>query len=109
MDRRNADNPAESLLVPQFPARKRSVRSASQKFSERIPVVGLPAISKVLPFALGKACMVKDNFYFGALILQLELRNGIDAWVPIDNPPRLHDPLVGHQFNLPSDDVSTKE
>jgi len=53
--------------------------------------------------------VVKYDLGPGALLHELKLRNRIDARSPAARSPGLHDSLVGHEFDVSSGDVPTKE
>src|ERR1700681_1966242 len=54
----------------------------------------------MIPVFGGKAGMVQDQAGTGALRLQFESDDGIDAGRPLTDPPSLDDPLIGDQLNV---------
>jgi hypothetical protein len=62
----------------------------------------------MLPFSLQKASMVKDNFGAGALLGELEPHNRVDARIPVDDTPSLHNSLVRHKLDVSSYDMPAK-
>ena len=62
----------------------------------------------MLPFALRKTSVVKDNFGAGALPGELEPHNRVDAWIPVDYTPSLDNSLVRHKLDVSSYDTPAK-
>src|ERR1700730_9545135 len=56
----------------------------------------------------GESRVVEDQLRAGTLFDELELCNGIDAGVPVNHAPGLHDAVVRNQFDLAAYDVTTK-
>src|SRR5882724_5775334 len=56
----------------------------------------------------GKSRVVEGQLGAGTLFEELELCNGIDAGVPVNHAPGLHDAFVWNQFDLAAYDVATK-
>src|SRR4051794_33284423 len=73
---------------------------SAQMLPQRLPIVRVPAAFEVLALALRKARMVEDQPRPGALRLELELRDRIDARLPVADAPGLDDPLIGHQLDV---------
>src|SRR5262245_41475762 len=84
------------------------LRRLREEFGEGLPVIPVPAHQQVLGVALRKSRMVEDQVGAAALRAQLEVRDGIHSCVPVADPPRLHDSLVGQEFELPASDISAE-
>src|ERR1700720_137425 len=80
----------------------------SQEFFEGVPVMALPSFRQMFCLAFGESRVVEDQFGAGTLFDEFELRDGIDAGVPVDHAPGLHDAVVRNQFDLAANDVATK-
>src|SRR5712692_10090814 len=63
----------------------------------------------MLPIALGKSAMVKDNLGPPALLYELEFRDRINPRIPASRAPCLHDSLVRHELDMPSRYISAEE
>ena len=53
--------------------------------------------------------MVKNEFGTGTLLHQRELGNRVDPRIPGGHAPGLDDSLVGHKFDMPSNDMAAEE
>jgi hypothetical protein len=53
--------------------------------------------------------VVKNQFSVRALFDQLEFHEGVDTRFPTDFPPRLYEPLVRCQLDVPSDNVPAEQ
>src|SRR5207249_10547004 len=80
-----------------------------QIFLKRLPIVSLPPVREVLAFAFGETCVDKSQFGSGALLGQLEFHNRVNTWTPVNDSPGLHNSFVGHELDMPSDNVPSKE
>jgi len=67
--------------------------------------VGFPPVGEVLPSTFGKARVVENEFGFGALLRELELRNRVDTRIPADHTPSLNNSLAGRKLDMSSDDM----
>src|SRR5215470_10410454 len=56
-----------------------------------------------------KAGVVKNEFGVRALLDQLEFDKGVDARFPTDFPPRLNEPVVRCELDVPSDNVPAEQ
>src|SRR5262249_6116366 len=71
-----------------------------QMLPQRFPIVRVPAAFEVLALTLREARVVEDEPRPGALRLELELRDRVDARLPVADAPGLDDPLIGDQLDV---------
>src|SRR5262249_45243149 len=83
--------------------------SLRQKLCQRLPIVGFPAISKVLRLANWEAAVVKNQSCAFALLLEFESSDGIDAGIPGTGTPSLNNSFVWYEFDVPTRNMSAKE
>src|SRR5260221_9529597 len=84
------------------------MNSLGQMLSQRLPIVCLPAALEVLLLRRRKTGMVKDEPGLGALLLELESGDRVDAILPRLGAPCLDDPLIGRQLDIAPHHHSSK-
>ena len=69
----------------------------------------MPSLVKVLTFGFRKSFLVKDELRAFSVIDQFECGHRIKACAPTRRAPRLNKSLIGHEFYVPSHDVTAKK
>src|SRR6516162_8534180 len=87
---------------------RRSALVITQKFFERLPIIGLPAGGEMLRVSRGKAGMVENDSGSGALRGKLKTGNGIEPGTPAHGAPSLDDALARDELDLAPDDVAAE-
>src|SRR5258708_20031915 len=95
-------------------SRHRSVRVIQkyldgEKFIEWLPIMQLPSIQEVFRVFLGKSGVSKHQFGARALFREIKPNNGENSGIPVGYPPGLNDAFVRNEFEMASNDASTKQ
>jgi len=69
----------------------------------------LPPGAETFPFIFGKPRVIENHPGSRAAGNEFELDDGIDAGGPVCRAPRLDDPLVWHQFDVPAFDTPAEQ
>src|SRR5271170_1879026 len=68
----------------------------------------VPSPRQMVKVAFWKTCVVKDHSSSGTLCFQFDADDRVDAGIPMRRTPRLHDSLVGDQFDASPFNLSAK-
>jgi len=73
----------------------------AQEFPQRLPIMRMPSLIKMVEVTFGKASVIQYDSGLGIQSFQFKLNQRISSLGKLlRQAPRLHDPLVRHQFNV---------
>lgn len=79
-----------------------------QEFRDWLPIIAVPALGEVVGFAIRETGVIENKLGGGALVGELEFRDGEDAGIPAAGAPGLDDAFAGDEFDLAADDVAAE-
>src|SRR5438105_5557017 len=87
---------------------ERRASGRAEILAQRVPIHLMPPGVEVVAMLFRKTCLIEDELSPGALAVEFEVHDRVNALVPVADSPRLHDSPTGDELDVAADNHSSE-